>query len=312
MEKQNRRRILLVVVALFAAVGLVVVSAVASVFAYRQFAGEDKERASIDLGALQFDEDQQEVEGEPTEAQGVLILRVEPGSPAEAAGLSSGTVILSVNGQEVNSPQDLRDVIGGYEVGDAVALTIQDGEESSDVTVTLGDSGPYLGVNVGSTVGDIFRRGQPFGDMPHGFVMPHPGDSNNPDEAMPFEFPFDEFGVEPFGDHGRFFDLLGQSALVMSVVDDGPAAGAGLQAGDAIVEANGQTIENNQQLIDFISELAPGDELALQVQRGSETISIDVTLASHPDDEAHAYLGVYLVPVQIHREMQAFPDQQNS
>ncbi|MGD8805249.1 MAG: PDZ domain-containing protein [Chloroflexota bacterium] len=311
MKKLNRRRILLAIVALVAVVGLVVVSAVASVFAYRQFSGNERGKTRVDLGALQLGDDEQESQAETNEDQGVVILRIEPGSPAEGAGLSSGTVILSVNGQAVNSPQELKDIIGEYEVGDTVTLTIQDGEDTADVTVTLGDSGPYLGVNVGPAGSDLFHRGQPFGDMPHGF-MPTPGDSENPGDAMPFEFPFDDFGIDPFGDHGRFFDLLGKSALVMSVVEDGPAAGAGLQAGDAIVEANGQAIENNQQLVDLISELAPGDELALQVQRGSETLTFNVTLASHPDNEAQAYLGVYLAPVHIQRSTEVFPDQQSS
>ncbi len=308
MKKLTRRRVILAIIAVVAVVGLIVVSAVASVFAYRQFSGNERGRASINLGGLRLGNDEQEAQTETGADQGVVILRVEPGSPAEAAGLDAGTVILSVNGQAVNSPQELKDAIGEYDVGDTVTLTIQDGEDSSDITVTLGDSGPYLGVNVG-TAGSFFHGGQPFGDMPHGFMVPNPDDSQNPDDLMPFDPPF---GGTPFGDHGRFFDLLGRSAVVMSVVDGTPAADAGLQAGDGIVEANGQTIESSQQLVDLIAQLAPGDELALQVERGSDSISITVTLGAHPDDASQAYLGVYLAPVRMQRQIEVSPEQQNN
>lgn len=304
MKKQNSRRLLLVAIALFVAVGLVVVSAAASVLAYRQFVGREKEQANVVLDGLQVDESQQE------ESQGVLILYVEPDSPAAQAGLDAGTVIRSVNGREVNSPQELKDAIAEYEVGETITLTVDVSGETTDVAVTLGDSGPYLGVNVGSA-GGLFRfHGEDFGRMPHGFVVPRfPDDSTSPDDPdapegmLPFDF--DE-------DHGRFFDLLGNSALVMSVAGETPAAEAGLQAGDAITEANGQTIEDSQQLIDLIAELSPGDQLTLQVQRGTETISIEVTLASHPDDEGRAYLGVFLASGHLRQELDFFQEQQNS
>lgn len=308
MKKSNSRRLLIVVVALLGAVGLVVVSAVASVFAYRQFLDRENQQVNVILDSLQVDETESE------EDQGVMILRVEAGSPAEQAGLSSGVVILSVNGRAVNNPQGLKDAINEYAVGDTVTLTIQDGEDTSDVAVTLGDSGPYLGVRVGPA-GEIFGfRGGRSDEMPHGFVMPHFPDSsddpNAPEGMMPFEFDFDEFDFD--GQHGHFFDLLGNSALVMNVDAESPAAAAGLQAGDAIVEANGQAIEDSQQLIDLIGELSPGDDLSLQVQRGDQTITIPVSLASHPDDEGRAFLGVFLAPGGMHRQMEFFQEQQNS
>lgn len=307
MKNSNSRRILIVIIALFGAVGLVIISAAASVFAYRQFVGNGQDTA--------FGEVLEGLQAQRTSSdddQGVVILRVEPGSPAEAAGLESGVIINSINGRAVNNPQELKDAIAEYEVGDTVTLTVQDGEETRDVSVTLGDSGPYLGVNVGSSDGSFRFHGGRFDDMPHGFVVPgFPDSSQDPDAPegmMPFEFDFDEFG----GPHGRFFDLLGKSALVMSVEGQSPAAAAGLEAGDAIVEANGQTIENSRQLIDLVSGMSPGDELSLQVQRGEETISIKVILTDHPELEGRAYLGVFLAPAGLQPRMEFFQEQQSS
>lgn len=319
MKKQNSRRWLLIGIALLGVVGLVVFSAAASVLAYRQFAGNAKEEARTLLSDLQFEDNQQNL------AQGIVILHVAPGSPAEQAGLEPGTIILSINGREVNSPQALKDAINEYEVGDSITLTVQDGEQTKDITATLADSGPYLGVNVGPSGGFSHFRGEGFGELPHGFVVPglpnspdSPGAPDAPEGMMPFEFHFDEFGPDqfPFDEFGRphdhYFDLLGRSALIMSVVEDSPAAAAGLLPGDAIVAANGQPIADSQQLIDVIAGLVPGDDLSLEVQRGDESLSIELSLDSHPDDGERAYLGVFLAPMSIERDKHFFQERQNS
>ena len=312
MKKQNSRRLLLVAIGLLAAVVLVVISAAASVLAYRQFVAEDNARVNLRVEGLRVEQSQD------VDSEGVIILRVEPGSPAEQAGLSRGSVILSVNGRPVNTPEELKEAIGEYEAGDTVTLTVKDDAGTTDLPVTLADAGPYLGVNVGP--GGVYRFfAEGFGEMPEGFVMPRiPGHRRMPDlprshEDMPFDFHFDEFDFDHFGgEHGQFFDLFGQSAMVMSVEKGSPAAEAGLQAGDAILDVNGATVESSQELIDAFSELSPGDDVSLQVQRGEETLTVEATLAPHPDDAERAYLGVFLAPGIIHREMELFEGQSNS
>jgi membrane-associated protease RseP (regulator of RpoE activity) len=342
MKKQSSRRLLMVGVALLAAVMLVVVSAAASVLAYRQFVEDDGARLNLKIEGLQVEQEQVEQEQE-TDGQGVVVLRVDPGSPAEQAGLVSGAVILSVNGRQVNSPEELKQAIGEYEAGDTVTLTIEDGDGSKDLSVTLADAGPYLGVSVGPD--GVYRfRAEGFGEMPEGFVMPRlpghrglPGVPGSP-RGMPFgfhhdDFDFDHFDFEDFdfedfdfedfdfedfdfedfdGEHGHFLDQFGNSAFVMSVQEDSPAAEAGLEAGDAIVEVNGQAVEDKDELIEALAELSPGDDISLQVQRGEESLAIEATLAPHPDDAERAYLGVFLAPVVIHREMELFEEQSNS
>jgi len=72
--------------------------------------------------------------------EGVLILRVMPGSAAERAGLRGtqqvrggfilGDVIQAVNGERVNSYDSLRDELERYDVGETVQLTVlRDGAE---------------------------------------------------------------------------------------------------------------------------------------------------------------------------------------
>ena len=56
--------------------------------------------------------------------RGAVITRVESDSPAEAAGLASGDVIVAVNGVEVTGAADLRNRIGLVRVGSEVGVTV--------------------------------------------------------------------------------------------------------------------------------------------------------------------------------------------
>lgn len=74
---------------------------------------------------------------------------------------------------------------------------------------------------------------------------------------------------------------LGQG--VMSVEENGPAADAGLQAGDLITAIDGQEIDAEHPFInELIFDHKPGDQVTLTVERDGESIEIDVTLGERP------------------------------
>ncbi|MBV9858893.1 MAG: Do family serine endopeptidase [Alphaproteobacteria bacterium] len=68
---------------------------------------------------------------------GAVIARVEPGSPADRAGLRSGDLVLAVNGVAVRSGTQLRNVIGLSRIGDAVQLTVVRGGTERSVEVRI-------------------------------------------------------------------------------------------------------------------------------------------------------------------------------
>jgi serine protease Do len=79
---------------------------------------------------------------------GVLVLRgskitdlaVIPGSPADKAGIVENDIILEVNGQKIDSDNQLSDIVMKYNVGDVVTLKIWHKGETKDVPVTLQES----------------------------------------------------------------------------------------------------------------------------------------------------------------------------
>ena len=60
------------------------------------------------------------------EAKGALIVRVDPMGPAARAGLRPGDVVTSVNGESVESVQDVTDALGGAESGSILSLKVLD------------------------------------------------------------------------------------------------------------------------------------------------------------------------------------------
>jgi S1-C subfamily serine protease len=79
-----------------------------------------------------------------------------------------------------------------------------------------------------------------------------------------------------------YFKLSGKSGvLVTSVEADGPAAKAGLKAGDAIVKLGSDAIADGDDLRDALSEAEGGSELGITVQRDGRPVQHKGTNAKH-------------------------------
>ena len=74
--------------------------------------------------------------------------------------------------------------------------------------------------------------------------------------------------------------FAGPGAKVGQVTADGPAAKAGLQAGDVVTKVDGTAIADSTAFIVAIRNAQPGDEVTLTVERGGSTQDITVTLGS--------------------------------
>src|SRR5262245_22295473 len=57
--------------------------------------------------------------------EGALVQQISPGSPAEKAGLRQYDVIVSVNGQNVKGPEELKKRIRDAKAGDALKLGVR-------------------------------------------------------------------------------------------------------------------------------------------------------------------------------------------
>jgi serine protease Do len=72
-------------------------------------------------------------------------------------------------------------------------------------------------------------------------------------------------------------------ALVSSVEDKGPAAKAGLRAGDVILSWNGTAVDESASLPALVAETVPGKSAPARVWREGKEITVNVTVANLPD-----------------------------
>ena len=69
-----------------------------------------------------------------------------------------------------------------------------------------------------------------------------------------------------------------QGALIVSVQPNGPAAKAGLKAGDVIVQVNNTPVVDAPSLGDALVSKDPGSTVAIRFYRGKQQSTVNVTL----------------------------------
>jgi S1-C subfamily serine protease len=69
----------------------------------------------------------------------LIVVAVEPGSPADAAGIIVGDILTTVDGVSVTDAEDLMGVLGGHRIGQTVTARAIRGGEPRDLTVTIGE-----------------------------------------------------------------------------------------------------------------------------------------------------------------------------
>jgi putative serine protease PepD len=69
-------------------------------------------------------------------------------------------------------------------------------------------------------------------------------------------------------------------ARLKAVDAGGPAAIAGLKAGDVVTKLNGHVLEDGTDLIALVRKYAPGSVVSVEYRRGTKTATASVTLAA--------------------------------
>ena len=162
------------------------------------------------------------------ENSGVLIGQVMDDSPAEAAGLEPGDIIVEVDGDEVGTPSKLRRVIRRHDPGDEIEVAYLRDDERRVVRVGLVEPADR----------DVRRKLDRVHELRLGGDRGFLGVMTQPLSGGLDEF----FGAENGG------------ALVSDVVEGSPAAKLGLAAGDVIVEIDGTGITNPEELRQVVRE----------------------------------------------------------
>ncbi len=258
------------------------------------------------------------------DARGASVRSVEPDSPAAKAGLKEGDVVVRFDGEPVRSAAQLSRVVGETPAGRTVPVEVTRGGATQKLTATLGerrtrvfDGGDFPGMR-------NFRFELPelpdAPDAPEPPEPPHVGAVPHVAPVPPTPhgwraFPFGEGednmvlrGLPGMGGPRKlgleYIDMGEQLAaaykladkggvLVTSVDADGPAAKAGVKAGDVILKLDGKAIRDAGDLRDAVAAAEGGREVALTVQRDGRPMELKATLAK-PVMHRHTARGTVL------------------
>ena len=72
-------------------------------------------------------------------APGVIVLSVEPGGPADRAGVLLGDILVALNGKPVKDTDDVQSVLEPEFVGKAVKASLVRGGVRTDLEITIGE-----------------------------------------------------------------------------------------------------------------------------------------------------------------------------
>ena len=204
----------------------------------------------------------QKVEGGLAEAldleenSGVLVNQVIDDAPAAAAGLQPGDIIVEIDGEKVTRPVELRRKIQNTEPGDQVTIEYLRDGETETVEVILAQR-----------------------NLPR---PPRPPRAPHIVRDLRFESERGYLGVvtqDLSAELGEYFGVEnGEGALVSEVREDSPASELGLQAGDVIVEVDGQPTRDGGELRDAIRDFDEETEVEVVWIRDQKEKSGTVTL----------------------------------
>lgn len=220
------------------------------------------------------------------EVRGVAVEKVVENSPAAAAGLRDGDVIVRFNGDEITSARKLTRLVSEVAPDHQVRITVLRGGTEQELTATVGkapipkfDAGNFTFTPGGKLdLKDLFKDLPQMKDLPQG------------DMPRVFEFPegkFDSFvwrsgnsrqiGVGVYPMTRQLSDRHGvdSGALVNDVRADSPAERAGLKAGDIILEVNGKPVKGDLDIMRAVNEKNEGDvTLTILRDRSRQTVNV--------------------------------------
>jgi predicted metalloprotease with PDZ domain len=217
------------------------------------------------------------------QVRGVGVTQVVKDSPAEKAGLRKDDVILSIDGENVSSVRKLNRLVSELAPDQSIKVSFSRGGAEQEVTATVtkrlnqsfaGDvlrGNPKMWKFEGPEMKSFKWEGAPFG---RGDLFDNDGN---------FSFALGNtrrIGVSTMELTKQLADYFGiasgKGVLVTSVTDDGPAAKAGVRAGDVITAIEGEEVDSPGDLSRVINRKKDGD-VSLTIIRNKSQQTIRVT-----------------------------------
>jgi len=210
------------------------------------------------------------------DARGALVVRVDPGGPAEAAGIRQGDVIVSVDGVGVDRERRLPRLVGQKPPGATVAFGLRrDGaERRADVRLGELDARIFEQASVGAPPrGDLPGGGLPGGGGGGG-ASPGPGARASEIAGIRLA-PLQEALRDAYG-----IDRGVRGALVLGLVDGTAASYVGLLPGDVVTAVGTSEVSSPEEVRRAIDAARRGGRRValLRVDRAGASLYLPLPL----------------------------------
>lgn len=219
------------------------------------------------------------------EVRGAGVTEVMKDSPAEKAGIRKDDVIVRFDGESVTSVRKLTRLVSESSADQTVRLTISRGGAEQEVSVTLSkrDFGGMLKAKIGDDVwkglNKDFKMEFPKFELGNMGTL---GDGN-----FVFAFGNRRIGVSTqtlSKQLAEYFGVKDGGVLITSVVENSPAAKAGLKAGDVITAIDGEKVTSPGDLTHALSKKETGDvSLTIVRDKNMRTVTLTPEKSAHPN-----------------------------
>jgi serine protease Do len=185
-------------------------------------------------------------------AEGALVAEPQAGSPAAKAGIKSGDVILSVNGETVKDARALARTISAMAPGTSVKLGLLHNGKEDTVSVTLGE----LPKERQARVDTDEQRGNQSSDVP-------------------------KLGLS-LAPANKVSGYDGDGVVVTGVDPSGPAADHGFKTGDVILEVSGKTVSTPADVSKAVGDAHTSGKrtVLMRVKSGEATRFVAIPLGN--------------------------------
>jgi len=206
---------------------------------------------------------------------------------ANTDGLQVGDVVLAI-GNPFGVGQTVTAGIVSALGRDHLGINTFENFIQTDAAINPGNSGGALVDTQGHLLGintAIYSRSG--GSMGIGFAIP----ANTAQHVMEGLIQDGQvtrgwIGIEPRDltpEIAQSFNLpVTQGVLITGVLQDGPAGVAGMRPGDVVLEVAGKSVINTSQLLNTVASLKPQSEASIGIQRGTESLTLKVTVVQRP------------------------------
>jgi serine protease Do len=172
--------------------------------------------------------------------EGALVARVVANGPGERGGLKPNDVILSVNGQDLASSNNLPPLVGSSDPGEVLTLRVL--RDRKDITLKI-------------EVGKLDE---------HQTVATAAAEDDTPAKSNLGPLGLSVLSLTP--EQRSQARVLSGGVMVIEVAE-GPAMRAGIRAGDVLLQINGQEIDSPKRYADVANRMTPGATVPVLVQR---------------------------------------------